>query len=78
LNYYYNSLSISFNNVSIQFVYSSVLTTSIFIGIKACCRPQISEHCPKYTPSLSAKKLVPFNLPGTASTFTPNDGIAQL
>lgn len=53
------------------------VTDSIVMGIKLWFAPQISEHCPKYSPPRLAKKLIWFNRPGVASTFTPNLGIVH-
>jgi hypothetical protein len=59
-------------------MYLSNETDSTTIGILECPTPQISEHCPKKTPSRNKYSDVWFNLPVQASTFTPNDGTAQL
>jgi hypothetical protein len=47
------------------------------IGIKEWFAPQISEHWPKKMPGRLIKKLVWFNRPGVASTFTPNEGMVH-
>ena len=47
------------------------------IGINEWFVPQISEHCPEYSPTRLENKNNWFNRPGKASTFTPRDGIAQ-
>jgi len=39
--------------------------------------PQISEHCPEYSPKRLEERNVWFNRPGNASTLTPIEGIVQ-
>ena len=53
------------------------LTPCKLIGIKPRSEPQISEQAPKNKPSLFKANEAWFNLPGTASTFTPKAGIVQ-
>ena len=52
-------------------------TASITIGINAWFTPQISEHWPAYTPGYFTFTDHAFLRPGTASSFTPNEGIAN-
>lgn len=47
------------------------------IGIKLWLAPQISEHCPKKTPLRFEEKQNWLIRPGTASIFTPKEGIVQ-
>lgn len=47
------------------------------MGIKLWLVPQISEHWPKYSPGELHKKLIWLRRPGTASAFTPSDGIVH-
>ena len=65
-----------------MFLYQSknvvMFVTLTFIGIKACSVPHISEHCPKYSPNLFTYSPVWLRWPGTASTFTPKEGMVQL
>jgi hypothetical protein len=47
------------------------------MGIKEWFIPQISEHCPENNPNRFEDTNVWFRRPGSASTFTPIDGIAH-
>jgi len=47
------------------------------IGINLWFAPQISLHCPTIMPTRFAWMINWLIRPGTASTFTPNDGIVQ-
>lgn len=57
-------------NINIFKLFSSLLNIS--------SRQHISLHWPKKTPKRFINKFAWFNLPGHASTLTPNDGIVQL
>lgn len=50
---------------------------SAAMGIKLWLAPQISEHWPKKTPVRDVASGIWLSRPGTASTLTPKDGIAQ-
>jgi hypothetical protein len=43
----------------------------IKIGMKEWFVPQISEHCPVYSPRRLENRKIWFKRPGRASTFTP-------
>jgi hypothetical protein len=47
------------------------------MGIKLWLAPQISEHCPKYTPGRAEKKFTWLSRPGTASALIPILGTVQ-
>jgi len=47
------------------------------IGMNLWFAPQISEHCPVNSPGRLIEKETWFSRPGTASAFTPRDGIVQ-
>lgn len=47
----------------------------ISIGIILCPFPQISAHIPFTTPQIGVLKINSDNRPGTASSFTPKQGM---
>lgn len=47
------------------------------MGMKLWFAPQISEHWPENSPGRLMEKEIWFRRPGTASVFTPRDGIVQ-
>lgn len=55
----------------------SRLTISTTIGINLWLDPQISEHCPKYSPGRWPINFTWLRRPGTASALTPKDGTVQ-
>ena len=69
--FYYSRLA------KIHILKSSSLINSKQIGMLECWLPQISEHCPYKTPGTEEIKFTWFTRPGTASAFTPREGIVQ-
>jgi len=53
------------------------VTDSNTIGMNLWFAPQISEHWPKNSPGRLMNILVWLSRPGTASTFTPIEGMAH-
>lgn len=47
------------------------------IGMNEWFVPQISEHCPVYSPTRLGKRNTWLRRPGKASVFTPNEGIVH-